>query len=145
MTDNMFDVETIALTLVACVLGQSGILLMDFTAAKINGTSKRLVERLDDIKNISLLGIGDPYPHLMRQPSKRKPLRCNATLLVLTVLYLLTSYVLDLRAALASTRLGPVFTALLPGLERLPARTHWPTALRRFVQLVNTMLSPYQT
>ena len=70
-------------------------------------------------------------------------MRCNAPLLAFTMLYLLTSHVLDLRAALVSTYFGSVSTALLPGLERLPTRTHSPTALQKSVQLENTTVSPF--
>ena len=57
--------------------------------------------------------------------------------------YLLTYDVLDLHVALASTYLGSVSLALLPGLDRLPTRTHSPTALQKSVQLENTTVSPF--
>ena len=112
---------------------------------KLNGTSKSLVERLIDFKMyaLSVLGYFGSYPHLMKQPSKRRPMRFNAPLLVRTMLYPLTYNVLDLLAALVSTCLRSISSAFLPGLQRLPTRTHSPTALRRSVQLVNTTVSPF--
>ena len=50
-------------------------------------------------------------------------MHCNAPPLVHTMLYPLTSYVLDLSAALVATYLGSVSSAFLPGSERLPTRT----------------------
>ena len=88
------------------------------------------------------LDILGPYPHLMGQPSRRRPTCCNAPLLDLKKPYLLTYDVLDLHVALASTCLGSVSLALLPGLNRLPTGTHSPTALQKSVQLENTTVSP---
>ena len=50
-------------------------------------------------------------------------MRCNVSLLAPTMLFLLTSYVLDLHAALALTSLGSISLPLPPGLERLPTGT----------------------
>ena len=65
-------------------------------------------------------------------------MRCNALLLVLTMPYLLTSYVLDLCAAFVSTHLGFGTLGFLPGSERPPIRAHSSTVLRKSVRLVNT-------
>ena len=45
--------------------------------------------------------------------SRMRPMHCNAQPLVHTMLYLLTSYVLDLCAALVTIYLGSRFSALL--------------------------------
>ena len=63
--------------------------------SKINGTARSLVERLIDFKENALSVLG----YLV-------PTRCNALLLDLTKPFLLTSYVLDLCAALVSTFFG---------------------------------------
>ena len=67
-------------------------------------------------------------------------MRCNALLMAPTML---TSYVLDLREALASIFLGSVSSAFLPGVERMPTQTHLLTAFRRSVQLVHTTVLPF--
>ena len=71
-------------------------------AWKINKTSKSLVERLVDFKYmpcqcwvqlyaLSVLGTLGPYPHSVRQLSRKNPTRYNVPLLVPTMLFLLTS------------------------------------------------------
>ena len=68
---------------------------------------------------LSILGFRDP--HLMGNPQRRGPcvaMNCR------------WSYLQDLRAALVSTFLGSISSALLASLERLPTRTHLPAALR---------------
>ena len=75
---------------------------------KINETCKCQVERPVD-QNFLLnqcLVMLDPYLHLMRQPSRKRPTRYNAPLLVLTMLYLLTFYGLDLCAVSEVTCVG---------------------------------------
>ena len=103
-----------------------------------NGTFKSLVEHL----LCRYLDIWHSCPHLMEPPSRRQPMRCNALPLVHTMLHVLTSYVLDLRPSLASTYLGSVSSALLPGLERLPTRTNSLTALQKSAQLANATALP---
>ena len=107
---------------------------------KINGTSKSLVERLVDCKIFALSVLG--YLGSTSAPDgatlKEEAHAFQGTTAGPYNLYLLTSHVLDLRAALVSTYLGCVSSALLPGLERLPTRTHSPTALQKSVQLDNT-------
>ena len=64
------------------------------------------------------LDVLDPYAHLMEQPSRRTPTLCNAPPLC--------GLGIDLSSALP------------PGLERLPTRTHSPTALQKSVQFKPT-------
>ena len=113
---------------------------------KLNGTSKSLVERLMDFKMyvLSVLEYLGSMSALDGEPSRRRSMRCNAPLLVRTMLYPLTYNVLDLRAALVSTCLRSISSAFLLALERLPTRTHSPTALRRSVQLVNITVPPLE-
>ena len=89
------------------------------------------------------LGIWDPKMHLMGQQSRRRAhaLQCTTA----GPYNAIPSDFLrdDLRAALVSTYLGSVSSALLRGLERLPIRTHLPSALRSSVQLVNTTVFPF--
>ena len=76
------------------------------------------------------------WPHQQEQQEahhkkailKKKCMRCNAPLVVCTTPYLLTSYVLDLRAALVSYIIRVYISlAFLPGFWRLPTRAHSPT------------------
>ena len=68
-----------------------------------------LMERLVEFKDCAW----DPFPRVIEQLSRKKPTRCSALPRVLTVLYPLTSYVLHLRAALASISLGSVSIAFV--------------------------------
>ena len=82
---------------------------------KINRTSPRA--SLSDWLTLEFmpypcLGIWDPHPHLMGQPLKKRPTRCNVRLVVPIMPYLLTSYVVDLCVALVSTFLGSVSISL---------------------------------
>ena len=80
-------------------------------AGKINGTSKSLVERLVDFKicALSVLGHLGSISACDRATLKEVPV----------MVYLLTTYALDLRAALASIFLVSVSPALPPVFERL--------------------------
>ena len=64
----------------------------------------------------------------MGQPSRKRLTPCRAPLLALTMLFLLTSYVLDLHAALALTYLGSISSA---------------SPLGKFVQPVSMVVLPF--
>ena len=82
--------------------------------------------------SVLYLGIWDPYPHLIGQPSRRRLTRCNAP--TAGPYNAIPSDFLrdDLRAALVSNYLGSVSSALLPGLERLPIRNTLAVGFAKF-------------
>ena len=82
-------------------------------------------------KIYALSVLGDPYPHLIVQPKKRRPMPCNAPLLALPTLFPPISCVLALLAALVSTSLGFISSASLPDTGRRSTQVHSVNGLEK--------------
>ena len=95
----------------------------------------RATDRLQNVCFVSTLG---PYPHPMRQLSRKNHTRCNAPLLAPTTLCLLTSYERDPCAVSAVTYVGFKSPVQLRVSERPPVLLRSSMALLKSVQLVNT-------
>ena len=89
---------------------------------KINEIFRSRVERLVDSKNICFVSAWvhlSPFTHWMRQPSRKKSARCNAPLLVLSMLHQVTFYERDSCAVAEVTYVGSVSSVALPVSELL--------------------------
>ena len=109
-------------------------------ARKINGSIKSLVERLVDfdVYASSVLGFVGSISAPDEVNLKEEALTAGPHNSIHSDFPLVGSM-----CALGSTYLGSISSSLPPGLERPSIRAHSPTALRKFMQLVNTTLLPF--